>query len=102
MKKAGLLRIGAMLAVLAVVMGAFVALPYWNARAQTTVWGLVDESGASPPNFLAGAPDDNDGPRWRLLVLAPGRELLPPVRDRGLLRGGDSPLPVRRKRRTGR
>ena len=54
MNKAGLLRIGAMLAVLAVVMGAFVALPYWNARAQTTVWGLVDESGASPPNFLAG------------------------------------------------
>jgi len=55
MNNAGLMRIGAMLAMLAVLTGAFAALPYWNARAaDKTVWGFVDECNpASPgPSFL--------------------------------------------------
>ena len=56
MNNAGLMRIGAMLAMLAVLTGAFAALPYWNARAtDRTIWGLVDECNpASPgPSFLS-------------------------------------------------
>jgi len=55
MNNAGLMRIGAMLAMLAVLTGAFAALPYWNARAaDRTIWGFVDECNpAAPgPSFL--------------------------------------------------
>ncbi len=53
MNKAGLMRIGAMLAVLAVVLGGLAVLPYWTARGQTTtIWGIVRQCGASGPAFL--------------------------------------------------
>ncbi len=54
MNRAGVMRIGAMLAVFLIAIGSIAALPYWNARAQPIVWGLVDELGASPPVFLGG------------------------------------------------
>src|SRR3989454_4478505 len=56
MNNAGLMRIGAVLAMLAVLTGALAALPYWNARAtDRTIWGLVDACNPAPPgpSFLS-------------------------------------------------
>jgi len=56
MNRVGLMRIGAMLAVLLILVGAFAALPYWNAKAQTnTIWGIVKDCSATPfPRGLGG------------------------------------------------
>src|SRR5438309_5780511 len=55
MNKAGVMRIGAMLAVLTVLAGGFAALPYWTASAgDKSIFGFVQECGSSPPNYLDG------------------------------------------------
>ena len=56
MNRVGLMRIGAMLAVLLILVGAFAALPYWSAKAQTnTIWGIVKDCSATPfPRGLGG------------------------------------------------
>ena len=55
MNKAGVMRIGAMLAVLTVLAGGFAALPYWTASAgDKTIFGFVQECGSSPPVYLDG------------------------------------------------
>ncbi len=56
MNKVRLMRIGAMLAVLLILIGAFAVLPYWSAKAQTnTVWGIVKDCSATPfPRGLGG------------------------------------------------
>ena len=55
MNKVGLMRIGAMLATLLVVIGGLAVQPYWNARAETmTVWGIVRKCNATDPVFLQG------------------------------------------------
>src|SRR3989454_7605287 len=53
MNKAGLMRMGAMLAVLAVLAGVFAGMPYWTARAANkTIWGLVNECSVPGPSYL--------------------------------------------------
>src|SRR5438309_6844177 len=53
MNKAGVMRIGAMLAVLTVLAGGFAALPYWTASAgDHKIWGLIDECGSQGPSYL--------------------------------------------------
>ena len=53
MNNAGLMRIGAMLAVLTVLAGTFATLPYWTASAANkTVWGFVDECGTQQQSYL--------------------------------------------------
>ncbi len=55
MNRVGLMRIGAMLAVLLILIGAFAALPYWSAKAQTnTIWGIVQDCSATPRRGLGG------------------------------------------------
>src|SRR2546426_3635388 len=55
MNKAGVMRIGAMLAVLTVLAGGFAALPYWTASAgDKSIFGFVQECGSNPPNYLDG------------------------------------------------
>ena len=50
MNKAGVMRIGALLAVL---VGGFAAMPYWTGRAEDkTIFGFVQQCGANPPEFL--------------------------------------------------
>ncbi len=54
MNKALYTRIGAILAMLTVLVGGLAALPSWTAAAQDhIVFGFVQECGANPPKFLA-------------------------------------------------
>jgi len=53
MNQAGYMRIGAMLAVLTVLAGAFVTMPYWTARAEDkAISGYVETCGGTGPDFL--------------------------------------------------